>query len=238
MEPIYFNTFDEYEKNLELVKAEIQEDQPSWLHYWLYRYLQISPFYWAMHLNQSKSKEDQKRYKLIKKYNNNWEKCDQYVQDDGINTLSPDYISAFYRSLGDVWNIDFIRWWYTRARYCFKHYGEVFVTDDGKETDLDRSHYERFISAQLEKKNNFTSDQINDRVIRKGRLGRYLGKTVQVIPHISYFFKKQESVPNYLKATMKDPYLHFSFDTRQKLDRKQLSSYLSEIKKDLENIYK
>jgi hypothetical protein len=74
MEPLYFNTFDEYEKNLELVKAEIQEDQPSWLHYWLYRYLQISPFYWAMHLNQSKSKEDQKRYRLIKKYNNNWGK--------------------------------------------------------------------------------------------------------------------------------------------------------------------
>jgi len=238
MEPTYFNTFGEYEKNLELVKAEIQEDQPSWLHYWLYRYLQISPFYWAMHLNQSKSKEDQKRYKLIKKYNNNWEKCDQIVGEDGINTLSPDYISAFYRSLGDVWNIDFVRWWYTRARYCFKHYGEVFVTDDGTEADLDRGHYERFISAQMEKKNNSTTDQINDRLIRKERRGEYLGKTIQVIPHIKYSFEKQGSVPNYHRAIMKAPYLHFPFDTRQKLDRKQLSSYLRKIKNDLEKIYK
>ena len=238
MEPIYFNTFDEYEKNLELVKAEIQEDQPSWLHYWLYRYLQISPFYWAMHLNQSKSKEDQKRYKLIKKYNNNWEKCDQIVGKEGINTLSPDYISAFYRSLGDVWNIDFVRWWYTRARYCFKHYGEVIVTDDGTEADLDRGHYERFISARMRKKNNSTIDQINDRLIRKERRGEYLGKTAQVIPHLSYSLEKQESVSNYRKATMKAPYLHFSFDTRQKLDRKQISSYLNEIKEDLEKLYK
>ena len=59
MEPTYFNTFDEYEKNLELVKAEFQQDEPSWLHYWFYRYLQISPFYWAIHLNQSKLKKDQ-----------------------------------------------------------------------------------------------------------------------------------------------------------------------------------
>ncbi len=59
MKPLYFKTFDEYEKNLELVKAEFQQDEPSWLHYWFYRYLQISPFYWAMHLNQSKSKKDQ-----------------------------------------------------------------------------------------------------------------------------------------------------------------------------------
>ncbi len=64
-------------------------------------------------------------------------------------------------------------------------HGEVFVTEDGAETDLDLGHYERFISAKMTKKNNFTSGQIYESVIRKERRGDYLGKTVQVIPHIT-----------------------------------------------------
>ena len=66
----------------------------------------------------------------------------------------------------------------------FQH-GEVFVTDDGAETDLDLGHYERLISARMKKVNNFTTGQIYESVIRKERRGEYLGKTVQVIPHIT-----------------------------------------------------
>jgi CTP synthase len=66
----------------------------------------------------------------------------------------------------------------------FQH-GEVFVTDDGAETDLDLGHYERFISARMGKRNNFTTGQVYESVIRKERRGEYLGKTVQVIPHIT-----------------------------------------------------
>jgi CTP synthase len=66
----------------------------------------------------------------------------------------------------------------------FQH-GEVFVTDDGAETDLDLGHYERFISTRMKKVNNFTTGQIYESVIRKERRGDYLGKTVQVIPHIT-----------------------------------------------------
>lgn len=66
----------------------------------------------------------------------------------------------------------------------FQH-GEVFVTDDGAETDLDLGHYERFISARMAKRNNFTTGQIYESVIKKERRGEYLGKTVQVIPHIT-----------------------------------------------------
>ena len=66
----------------------------------------------------------------------------------------------------------------------FQH-GEVFVTNDGAETDLDLGHYERFISSKMSKKNNFTTGQIYDSVIKKERRGEYLGKTVQVIPHIT-----------------------------------------------------
>ncbi|MBU6468197.1 MAG: CTP synthase [Betaproteobacteria bacterium] len=66
----------------------------------------------------------------------------------------------------------------------FQH-GEVFVTDDGAETDLDLGHYERFISAKMTKKNNFTTGQIYESVIKKERRGDYLGGTVQVIPHIT-----------------------------------------------------
>ena len=66
----------------------------------------------------------------------------------------------------------------------FQH-GEVFVTEDGAETDLDLGHYERFVSAKMTKKNNFTTGQVYDAVIKKERRGEYLGKTVQVIPHIT-----------------------------------------------------
>lgn len=66
----------------------------------------------------------------------------------------------------------------------FQH-GEVFVTEDGAETDLDLGHYERFISTKMNKRNNFTTGQIYESVIRKERRGEYLGGTVQVIPHIT-----------------------------------------------------
>ena len=66
----------------------------------------------------------------------------------------------------------------------FQH-GEVFVTDDGAETDLDLGHYERFIRTTMDRNNNFTTGQIYDNVIRKERRGDYLGGTVQVIPHIT-----------------------------------------------------
>ncbi|AVL71107.1 CTP synthase [Oligella urethralis] len=64
-------------------------------------------------------------------------------------------------------------------------HGEVFVTEDGAETDLDLGHYERFVSAKMHKQNNFTTGQIYESVLRKERRGEYLGKTVQVIPHIT-----------------------------------------------------
>src|SRR3546814_19039880 len=67
----------------------------------------------------------------------------------------------------------------------FQH-GEVFVTEDGAETDLDLGHYERFISDSMRKVNNLTTGQIYESVLRKERRGDYLGKTVQVIPHISH----------------------------------------------------
>src|ERR1700709_1746936 len=60
-------------------------------------------------------------------------------------------------------------------------HGEVFVTDDGAETDLDLGHYERFISARMPRRNNFTTGQIYESVIKKERSGGYLGATVQVI---------------------------------------------------------
>ena len=69
-------------------------------------------------------------------------------------------------------------------------HGEVFVTDDGAETDLDLGHYERFISTRMSQLNNFTAGQIYDSVIRKERRGDYLGGTVQVIPHVTDEIKK------------------------------------------------
>jgi CTP synthase len=71
----------------------------------------------------------------------------------------------------------------------FQH-GEVFVTDDGAETDLDLGHYERFVRTTMGKVNNWTTGQIYENVIRKERQGEYLGATVQVIPHITDEIKR------------------------------------------------
>lgn len=72
----------------------------------------------------------------------------------------------------------------------FQH-GEVFVTQDGAETDLDLGHYERFLKTRLTKKNNFTTGQVYESVLRKERKGEYLGATVQVIPHITDEMKRR-----------------------------------------------
>ena len=72
----------------------------------------------------------------------------------------------------------------------FQH-GEVFVTEDGAETDLDLGHYERFINATMMKRNNFTTGQVYENVIAKERRGDYLGGSVQVIPHITDEIKRK-----------------------------------------------
>ena len=72
----------------------------------------------------------------------------------------------------------------------FQH-GEVFVTEDGAETDLDLGHYERFVHCKTSRRNNFTTGQIYEEVIRKERRGDYLGGTVQVIPHITDQIKRR-----------------------------------------------
>src|SRR2546423_7502019 len=77
-------------------------------------------------------------------------------------------------------------------------HGEVFVTEDGAETDLDLGHYERFSSTRMSKANNFTTGQIYERVINKERRGDYLGGTVQVIPHIT------DEIKASIKAACKD----------------------------------
>lgn len=69
-------------------------------------------------------------------------------------------------------------------------HGEVFVTDDGAETDLDLGHYERFVSHRMNRHSNYTSGQIYESVIRKERRGEYLGQTVQVIPHVTNRIKE------------------------------------------------
>ncbi|MCP5292328.1 MAG: CTP synthase [Nitrosomonas sp.] len=79
----------------------------------------------------------------------------------------------------------------------FQH-GEVFVTEDGAETDLDLGHYERFISTKMTRHNNFTTGQIYESVIRKERRGDYLGGTVQVIPHIT------DEIKRYIQAGVGD----------------------------------
>ena len=72
----------------------------------------------------------------------------------------------------------------------FQH-GEVFVTEDGAETDLDLGHYERFLKTTMSKKNNFTTGQVYEEVLRRERKGEYLGATVQVIPHITDEIKRR-----------------------------------------------
>ena len=72
----------------------------------------------------------------------------------------------------------------------FQH-GEVFVTEDGAETDLDLGHYERFINTKMSKRNNFTAGRVYEHVLRKERRGDYLGGTVQIIPHITDEIKRR-----------------------------------------------
>ncbi|MGH7864940.1 MAG: CTP synthetase, partial [Candidatus Binataceae bacterium] len=69
-------------------------------------------------------------------------------------------------------------------------HGEVFVTDDGAETDLDLGHYERFVRTTMGRRNNCTTGQIYDAVIQKERRGDYLGGTVQVVPHVTDEIKR------------------------------------------------
>ena len=69
-------------------------------------------------------------------------------------------------------------------------HGEVYVTDDGAETDLDLGHYERFTNARMSRANNYTTGRIYNAVIQKERRGEYLGKTIQVIPHITDEIKR------------------------------------------------
>ena len=73
-------------------------------------------------------------------------------------------------------------------------HGEVYVLDDGAETDLDLGHYERFTNVQLTRLNNLTSGQVYQTVLNNEREGKYLGKTVQVIPHVTDEIKKRMHV--------------------------------------------
>src|SRR5574344_1689234 len=70
-------------------------------------------------------------------------------------------------------------------------HGEVFVTEDGAETDLDLGHYERFIRTKMTRRNNFTTGRVYADVLRKERRGDYLGATIQVIPHITNAIKER-----------------------------------------------
>ena len=70
-------------------------------------------------------------------------------------------------------------------------HGEVFVTEDGAETDLDLGHYERFIRTKMSRRNNFTTGRVYSDVLRKERRGDYLGATIQVIPHITNAIKER-----------------------------------------------
>lgn len=72
----------------------------------------------------------------------------------------------------------------------FQH-GEVFVTEDGAETDLDLGHYERFLSSKMNKRNNFTSGKVYETILRRERRGDFLGGTVQVIPHVTDEIKRR-----------------------------------------------
>ena len=77
----------------------------------------------------------------------------------------------------------------------FQH-GEVYVTDDGAETDLDLGHYERFSGVSAKKSDNITTGKIYNDVLKKERKGEYLGKTVQVIPHIT------DRIKQFIKTTL------------------------------------
>ena len=85
----------------------------------------------------------------------------------------------------------------------FQH-GEVYVTNDGSETDLDLGHYERFITTKMNKYNHITAGQIYHNVISKERSGTYLGATIQVIPHITDEIKKSIICMKEVKAGSND----------------------------------
>lgn len=70
-------------------------------------------------------------------------------------------------------------------------HGEIYVTDDGAETDLDLGHYERFVRTRTSRRNSFTTGKVYEEVLRKERRGDYLGGTVQVIPHITDEIKRR-----------------------------------------------
>ena len=73
----------------------------------------------------------------------------------------------------------------------FQH-GEVFVTEDGAETDLDLGHYERFTGISVTRSHNITAGQVYDAILSKERRGDYLGRTVQVIPHVTDEIKRRD----------------------------------------------
>lgn len=150
---LYFDTFTEYEKNIEIVKDIIKIDSPSWQHLWLYRYLQISPSYYLTHLLiNSKTPECKKHYDFMMGY-----------QDvtEWNSTIQLAITAEIYKDIGDVWGIDFIRWWYTRGRYLFIYkepninppIKEIFHMRRGRTTDhFDfylnefKKHYEAVMS--------------------------------------------------------------------------------------------
>ncbi|MFA5126438.1 MAG: CTP synthase [Patescibacteria group bacterium] len=82
-------------------------------------------------------------------------------------------------------------------------HGEVYVTDDGAETDLDLGHYERFIDVNLTKLSNLTTGQIYEKVLRGERSGAYLGKTIQIVPHIT------DEIKNYIKLAAQESQAEF-----------------------------
>jgi len=110
-------------------------------------------------------------------------------------------------------------------------HGEVFVTDDGGETDLDLGHYERFIDEELSKYNNFTSGKIYKTVIDNERKGKYLGSTVQVIPHITDQIK--ESIARTLKTRKVDIVITEIGGTVGDIESLPFLEAIRQIKKDV-----
>ena len=122
----------------------------------------------------------------------------------------------------------------------FQH-GEVFVTNDGAETDLDLGHYERFVRTQLGKKNNFTAGRVYENVIQRERRGDYLGATVQIIPHITDEIKKLTN--NFTAPSNAEPSIHFLYfklkefdddmEVHHEIENQILFKKASEIEKEL-----
>ena len=124
----------------------------------------------------------------------------------------------------------------------FQH-GEVFVTDDGAETDLDLGHYERFTHSPLTRANNLTSGRIYEQIISRERRGDYLGKTVQVIPHVTNEIKAAvRRVSSAEQASAADvviceiaayrPHLVRAFPECPEIDRQRLSTVETAERRD------